>query len=85
MYPNSLWISNLEDLMEERRNDFRRDMEQLRLVREAENTKPFKPNIFERKMHDFSVWLIKIGQRIHRRYHTPAPYSRWYQSFKIAK
>ena len=37
---NTLWLSNLEILMEERRADFRREMEQLRLEREAQTTKP---------------------------------------------
>jgi hypothetical protein len=82
---NSLWLSNLEILMEERRADFRREMEQLRLEREAISTKPHKLNWLERRMHDFSMWMMYTGERMHRRYHDPAPRPRWYQSFKVAR
>lgn len=82
---NNLWLSNLEIIMEERRADFRREMEQLRLEREAHNTRMRKPTWTERRMHDFSVWLMTTGARLHRRYHDPAPVPRWYQSFKVAR
>lgn len=82
---NTLWLSNLEIVNEEWRADFRREMEQLRLEREAHITKPRQPNWIMHRMHDFSMWLISTGERLHRRYHNPAPIPRWYQSFKVAK
>jgi hypothetical protein len=82
---NSLWLSNLEILMEERRADFRREMEQLRLEREATSTKPRDPNWVERRMQELSAWMVATGERLHRRYHDPVPLPRWYQSFKVAK
>ena len=85
MNPNSLWLSNLEVLMEERRADFRREMEQLRLEREATSTKLRKPNWMERRMHDLSIWMVSTGERLHRRYHDTTPLPRWYQSFKVAR
>jgi len=36
-------------------------------------------------MHDFSMWMVATGERLHRRYHDPAPVPRWYQSFKVAR
>lgn len=82
---NSLWLSNIEILSEERRADFRREMEQLRLEREAQFTKPRNPGWIERRMHDFSMWMMSTGARLHRRYHNPTPLPRWYQSFKVAR
>ena len=82
---NTLWLSNLEILMEEHRADFRREMEQLRLEREAQTTKPHRANWLERRMHDFSMWMISTGERLHQRYHVPVPVPRWYQSFKVAR
>jgi hypothetical protein len=82
---NTLWLSNLEIVNEEWRADFRRKMMQLRLEREALATKPRKPNWMAHRMHDFSVWLMVTGARLHRRYHEPAPIPRWYQSFKVAR
>jgi hypothetical protein len=82
---NTLWLSNLEILMEERRADFCREMEQLRLEREAQTTKPHKLNWLECRLHDLSMWMISTGERLHQRYHDPAPIPRWYQSFKVAR
>ena len=82
---NTLWLSNLEILMEERRADFRREVEQLRLESEAINARPRKPNWVDRKVHDLSVWMVTTGERLHRRYHDPFPLPRWYQSFKVAR
>ena len=82
---NTLWLSNLEILMEERRADFSREMEQLRLEREATSTKPRKSNWLDHRMHDLSMWMVTTGERLHRKYHNPAPVPRWYQSFKIAR
>jgi hypothetical protein len=82
---NTLWLSNLEIIMEERRADFEREMEQLRLEREALSTKPHQPNWVDLRMHDLSMWMVTTGERLHRKYHSPAPVPRWYQSFKVAK
>ena len=82
---NTLWLSNLEILMEERRADFSREMEQLRLEREAISTKPHKSNWMDHRMHDLSMWMVTTGERLRHRYHNPAPVPRWYQSFKIAR
>jgi hypothetical protein len=82
---NTLWLSNIEILAEEERRDFRREMEQLRLEREALSTKPRKQNWLERGMHDLSVWMVTTGERLHRRYHDTDPIPRWYQSFKVAR
>ena len=82
---NTLWLSNLEIIMEERRADFGREMEQLRLEREALNTRPHQPNWVDHRMHDLSMWMVTTGERLHRKYHNPVPVPRWYQSFKVAK
>ena len=82
---NTLWLSNIEILAEEERTDFRREMEQFRLEREARSTKPRKQNWLEHRIHDLSVWMVTTGERLHRRYHDTEPIPRWYQSFKVAR
>ena len=82
---NTLWLSNVEIIAEEERADFRREMEQLRLEREASSTKLRKPNWIEHKLHDLSVWMVSTGERLHKRYHDPDSIPRWYQSFKLAR
>jgi len=82
---NALWLSNVEIIAEEERADFRREMENYRLQREALNTKPRKPKLIERKIHDLSVWMVTTGERLHNRYHDTEPAPRWYQSFKLAR
>ncbi len=62
---NTLWLSNVEVLMEERRADFQREMVQLRLEREALATRSQKPTWMENRMHAFSMWMISTGERLH--------------------
>ena len=82
---NALWLSNVEILMEEQRADFRREMAQIRLEREAQMTTPRKPNWSQRIVHNLSHWMILTGERLNRRIHDPIPVPRWYQSFKVAR
>ena len=82
---NTLWLSNIDILAEEERADFRREMENYRLGREALSTKPHKPNWIEHRLHDLSVWMVTTGERLHSRYHDTDPIPRWYQSFKFAR
>lgn len=82
---NTLWLSNLEILNEERRADFRREMEQIRLEYEVKSTRARKTNLLDRGMTALSTWLVATGERLHRRYSDPTPLPRWYQSFKLAR
>jgi hypothetical protein len=82
---NTLWLSNIEIIAEEERADFRREMENYRLEREARSTKPRQPNWLDYRMREFSMWMVSTGERLYRRYQDSAPVPRWYQSFKLAK
>jgi len=82
---NALWLSNVEIIAEEERADFRREIEQIRLEREALSAKPRKQNWLGRRMHDLSVWMVTTGERMHGRYHETDPVPRWYQSIKLAR
>jgi len=82
---NTLWLSNIEILAQEERADFRREMEQLRLEREASSTKPRKPNWIEHRLCNLSVWMVTTGERLHKRYRDTDPIPRWYQSLKLAR
>ena len=85
MNMNTLWLSNIDVVVEEERADFRREMDQLRLEREASSTKPRKPNWIEHRLNDLSVWMVTTGERLHKRYHDTDSIPRWYQSFKLAR
>ena len=82
---NTLWLSNIEIVAEEERADFRREMEKFWLEREAQSTKPHKLNWMDRRMRNFSQWMVFKGERLHRRYSDTTPVPRWYQSFKVAR
>jgi hypothetical protein len=82
---NTLSLSNIETIAEEERADFRREMEQLRLEREALSTKPRKPNWIEHRLQDLSIWMVTTGERLHKRYQDTDSIPRWYQSFKLAR
>lgn len=82
---NSLWLSNLEILNEERQADFRREMEVLRLEREARMVTRRPPTWARRLNQALSAWMIRTGKRLNQRLQQPAPVPRWYQSFKVAR
>jgi hypothetical protein len=81
----TLCIPTIEILAEEERADFRREVEQVRLVREALKTTPRQPNWLERRMLTLSAWMVFTGERLSRRYRNADPIPRWYPSFKIAR
>jgi len=82
---NTLWLSNIEILVEEHCADFRREMEKYRLEREAQSTKARKPNWLDHRIHDLSIWMVATSERLYQRYHETDPIPRWYQSFKVAR
>ena len=61
-----------ELLVAHKQADLQREIEQINLVREAESTSAPLQNWTNDKMHDFSVWMIRTGKRLHERYHTPS-------------
>jgi len=50
--------------------DLQREIEHNTLVREAKGTDAPLRTWANNKMHDFSVWMICTGERLHKRYHT---------------
>jgi hypothetical protein len=53
--------------------DLQREIEQNNLANEAINAnKHIQQGWVANKMHDLSVWMIYTGERLHKRYHTPA-------------
>lgn len=61
-----------ELLLEERRRDIQRDIQQIRLEKQALKSKVFHPNVFTRLMENFGKWLITRGEILVKRYETPA-------------
>jgi len=82
---NPLWFSNVDVIAEERRKDFKREIKQLRLEREAASTKPRKPNWLVRRLHDLSVWIASKDRKVHDHYQERPSPSKEFQSFKVAK
>lgn len=82
---NTLWLSNVEIVAESERADFSREMDKVRLAREALGTRPHQPGWLERRLLTLSAWMVDTGERLSRRYHNADPMPRWYPSFKIAK
>lgn len=82
---HTVCLPTMEIMAEAERADFRREMEQCRLVREALKTTPRQPNWLERRMLTLSTWMVATGERLSRRYQNADPIPRWYPSFKIAR
>ena len=82
---SDLWFSNIEIFVEEECADFRHEMEKYRLERETCSTKSGQSKWLERRMRDFSMWMVSTGKRLSQQYQDPNSVPRSYQSFKLAK
>jgi len=60
-----------EYLLEERRRDMQRDIQQIRLQQKALRGRVFQPNLFTRSMESVGKWLISRGETLVKRYETP--------------
>jgi hypothetical protein len=77
--------SSIEFLLETRRADFRREVEQLNLIREAERKEEAHQNWMNKIVHDLGIWMMKTGERLHARHQAPAPLPRWHQGTTLAR
>jgi hypothetical protein len=77
------WL--LENLIETRRDDFRREIEQLNLAREASSADGSRQGWINLQLHNLGHWMIAAGERLHKRYHTPESLPRWYQGSTLAR
>jgi len=77
------WLA--EKLVETQRADFRREIEGLNLISEAEHAYDARQSWNNKLMHDLGFWMMKVGERLHKRYHAPAPLPRWYQGSTLAR
>ena len=62
----------IEIYVSEKMADIRREVEQENLVRTAESAPIKHPGWIINTMHNLSIWMIRTGERLHTRYHTPA-------------
>ena len=74
-----------EKLVEMQRADFRREIEQLNLLRETENAYDARQTWIKKQLHVLGHWMITTGERLHKRYHAPEPLPRWYQGSTMAR
>jgi hypothetical protein len=77
------WL--VEKLVETRRDDFRREIEQLNLVREAESAYDARQSWIKQQLHDLGAWMMTTGESLHKRYQAPEPLPRWYQGSTLAR
>lgn len=82
---NSVCLPVVEIMAEAEREDFRREVEKERLVREALRTKPRQPGWLERRLLRLVTRMAFAGGRLHRRDRDLEPVPHWYPSFKLAK
>ena len=74
-----------EKLVETRRDDFQREIEQLNLVREATSDYGARRSWMKVQLHNLGHWMISTGERLHKRYHAPEPLPRWHQGSTLAR
>lgn len=66
---------HIEKMAEFRRQDILNDIEQIRLVNLATQSRVFRPGMFTRIMHSFAAWMISTGKKLHKRYELPTAHS----------
>jgi len=61
-----------EKFIEQKVADTRKEVQHIRLVREAKSANTSAPlqGWVANRMHDLSVWMMCTGERLHERYHT---------------
>jgi hypothetical protein len=74
-----------EKIVESRRDDFRREIAQLNLVREAMSAHDARQSWLQVQLHNLGHWMIASGERLHNRYHAPEPLPRWHQGSTLAR
>jgi hypothetical protein len=74
-----------EKLVETRREDFRREIEQLNLVREAGSAYDVRQSWVKVQLHSLGHWMMAAGERLRKRYQAPEPLPRWYQGSTLAR
>ena len=68
-----------EYMVEERRRDVLREIDSIRLEKQALEARVYHPSWFTRTMQGFGQWLIERGENLVKRYEIPgnrAPSSR---------
>ncbi len=81
----SFFTSNIEFLVEARRDDLNREIAQMRLEREAMSAGAIQPNLLQRMEPSLGRWMVSTGERWQRRYEASNAIPRWYQSFRLAR
>jgi len=74
-----------EKMAEFHRQDIINDIEQIRLVNLATQSRVYRPGLFTRTMHNFAVWMITTGKELHNRYELPIAHSHHSPSKSFAR
>jgi hypothetical protein len=59
-----------EKFIEQKLADTQREIEHIRLMRDAKGKNSPLQGWIANRMHNLSIWMICTGERLHERYHT---------------
>ena len=74
-----------EKLVETRRDDFRREIEEINLINEVENAYEAQQSLSKKLMYEIGNWMTGIGEQLKDHNQAPDPLPRWYQGNKLAR
>ena len=63
------------------RDEFKQD----RLEQLATQSRLYRPGLFTKTMHSFSIWMISKGKELHNRYEIPTAHSHQTSSNSIKR
>lgn len=62
---------HLEVMAEIHRRGIQHEMRAIRLERQAQDARPYRPGWFSRAMFNLANWMITAGKQLRRRYEVP--------------
>ena len=74
-----------EKLVETQRDDFRREIEEINLIGEAENAYEARQNWPKKLLQNLGNWMMGAGKKLEDHNQAPDPLPRSYQGHKVAR
>ena len=74
-----------EKLVETRRDDFRREIEEINLISEVENTYKARHSWGKKLLQNIGKWMMGAGKRLDNNNRVPDSLPRSYQGHKVAR
>ena len=74
-----------EKLVKTRRDDFRREIEEINLIGEAENAYEARQSLPKKLLQNLGRWMMGTGKKLEDDYQAADPLPRSYQGHKVAR